>query len=225
MDLFLYKSKEYKAFLKAKISENNKIRGYQSRLASAAGCQKSFISQVLKSHVHLTLDHGARLCRFWKLDEAETDFFLTLIEHARAGSPELRGLLENKMRKARQQAEAVSGRFQKATKGSPQNMGEYYSTWYMAAIHVLLSVPGFETAKSISNRLQISVEIVKESLQKLKQMDLIAETESGWKVTKSDLFLPKGSNLTKAYHTAWRHKAITALLQNFTPPEPPGFKC
>jgi len=57
---------DYKDFLKIQIEENHEAYGYKSRLAKAANCQKSFLSQVLNSHIHLTPEHAVGLCQFWK---------------------------------------------------------------------------------------------------------------------------------------------------------------
>ncbi|MFX6794117.1 hypothetical protein ABTH15_20060, partial [Acinetobacter baumannii] len=78
-------TKDYKQFLLLQVAAHAGEYGYKSKLAVAAGCQKSFFSQVLNAHVHRTPEHALGLARFWKLNRLERDYFLELVNHARAG--------------------------------------------------------------------------------------------------------------------------------------------
>lgn len=206
----LYQDTDYKRFLAHTIAAN-KTRGYQTRLAKAAGCQKSFLSQVLNTHIHLTLDHAAGLCHFWQLNEMDSAYFLDLVNFARAGSRELKEFLKKRMNKARKQAEHIASRIEHATFLPVDHLVAYYSNWYMAAIHVLLSISEYQTLEAIAHRLRLPLDLVASCVQELCRMSLIEATDHGWKVLQSDLFLQEGSPLVKTYHTAWRHKAITNL--------------
>jgi len=63
----LFSSENYKAYLKSVLDGPGKERGYQSRLAEAAGCQRSYLSQVVHSTPHLTPEHAMGMAQFWKL--------------------------------------------------------------------------------------------------------------------------------------------------------------
>src|SRR5436309_16129314 len=97
--LFTYTS--YKAYLIDRIEQNKDLRGYQSQLARAAGCQRSFLSQVLNGKFDLSREHAAELSRFWGLDPLETEYFIGLVDLARAGSGHLRKLTETKLATSR----------------------------------------------------------------------------------------------------------------------------
>jgi hypothetical protein len=157
------------------------------------------------------LDHAAGLCRFWKLNDDDTDYFLNLVSLARAGSRGLKQLLEKRIERARKRAEHIASRIEHATLLPIDHLVSYYSSWYMAAIHVLLSIPEYRTANGIAERLHLPHDLVETCLQTLSSMRLIEPRAGGWAVLQGDLFLQEGSPLVKTYHTAWRHKAITNL--------------
>jgi len=83
----LLAAKDYRSFLLSVVEDPEKTRGYRKRLADEAGCQPSYLSQMLKGSVELTLEQAERLCGFWKLDELEAEIFLNLVLMGRAGSP------------------------------------------------------------------------------------------------------------------------------------------
>jgi uncharacterized protein (TIGR02147 family) len=213
----LYDSNDYKSFLRHKIFENRSVRGYKTRLARAAGCQKSFLSQVLNSHVHLTPDHAAGLCRLWKLEADEASYFLDLVAYARAATPALKGFIEQRLQQVRQQHKQVASRYANSKQLPLENLAEYYTSWHVAAVHVLMSVPGYSRSDALARRLKLSQESVNSTLKLLERMKLAQEQKNGeWKVLQHDLFLPRASPLVKSYHTAWRHKAAVQL-QNEEP--------
>ena len=60
---FIFVFEDYREYLKTKIEENKLIRGYQSKLATAAGCQRSILSQTVKGKMDLSRDQAAGLRR------------------------------------------------------------------------------------------------------------------------------------------------------------------
>lgn len=78
--MILYNYQDYKSYLRDRCAERSSARGFQSLLAKAAGCQAPFISQMLRSHVHITPDHACGLAEFLGLDEVETEYFLNLLD-------------------------------------------------------------------------------------------------------------------------------------------------
>src|SRR3954467_14180848 len=86
---------DYKDFLRRRIAEGG--RGYQAAVARAAGGKSSYLSQVPSGPVHLTPDHVANLCAFWKFSELESDYLLAMVGLARAATPTLKRSLHRQM--------------------------------------------------------------------------------------------------------------------------------
>lgn len=97
----VYEARAYKEFLNHKIQESKSVKGYKTILARAAGFSPSFLSQVIHGHIELTPEHALKMASFWNLDAFETDYFMLLVDRARAGSVGLRDHVEAKMLKFR----------------------------------------------------------------------------------------------------------------------------
>ena len=199
---------EYKLFIEAQIKANSALWGYRTQLAAAAGCQKSFLSQVMISHVHLTPYHAIGLSEFWALNEGETDYFLALLEHARAGSPRLRARLEARMRVLKRDRKDMSKRSQADEIEERAMETLYHSSWYWAAIHILVSIPEYRTLNAIAERLELPVNLVSESLQHLERMGLVENKKGVWTITAKNIHLGINSPMRETNHAQWRQRAL-----------------
>lgn len=95
----LFEANHYRDFINSKITTYFKVRGYRTRLAKAAGFSPSFLSQVMHETVELTPEHAIRLAQFWEMNETETEYFMLLVDHGRAGSITLRNHIKSRMDK------------------------------------------------------------------------------------------------------------------------------
>jgi uncharacterized protein (TIGR02147 family) len=216
MDIFAISN--YRDIIRQYVKSNKNERGYQKILAKAAGCQPSYLSQVLNSHVHLTPDQGGGFCDFWGFDEDETDYFINLILLERSSSGYLKRNLERKISELREKKLNFSERFKKmenALETMETNvLVEYCSSWYWVAVHVLLTIPGYQSPEKIASHLGMSEGFVKKCLERLVEMNIIAKTEDGWQPLKENLHIPKESPLLISYHTTWRQQALRRI-QNY----------
>ncbi len=209
----VFDADDYKDFLRAAIAGQKGTRGYQARLAEAAGCQKTYLSQVLHTEVQLTPDHAAGLCAFWGFDADETAYFLDLVGVARAGTKALRDVLSARLARTRAASENLARRFKKPALVSESDQLRYYSAWYWSAIHVLCGIPAGWTEKSIAARLKLPVDLVQEVLAAMTEMRLVAKLRTGWTATQRDLHLPGDSALTTINHFNWRQRAMARLQE------------
>lgn len=199
---------DYKSYIRLTVRQNQKKHGYRSRLAEAAGCQKSFFSKVMSGSTHLTAEHAAGLVAFWKLPEIDAEYFIELVQLERAGTPELRARIEKRIEKLRQDQNDLAKRFQEATNVSEEHAQVYYSSWQYLAIHYLLSIPQFRTVETISKRLHCPEDLVLQILMFLREMGLIQSDNNTWLMNGRSYHLPRSSHLTQMNHTHWRTRAI-----------------
>src|SRR5580698_6182945 len=81
---------DYKSFIKEIEGARSELqRGFRTRLAEAAQCQSAFVSQVLNTGAHFSLEQGLRVAKFLNLDKEESQFFILLLEKNRAGTKDL----------------------------------------------------------------------------------------------------------------------------------------
>lgn len=211
----IYQFKDYKSFIIKKIQDNAHIKGYRSQLALAAGCGRSFMSQALNSHIHLTLDHGAGLCEFWDLDNERTDYFLDLMNFERAASRPLRKSLQKRLDAQRAASRRVGKRpMESEALSAGLKEALYYSSWHTAAVHVLTTVPGYQTVRAIAQRLELPSSLVERTLRDLESIGLVQMEKDKWVVKGGSVHLPKASPLSSINQSNWRDRAVRHLGSN-----------
>src|SRR5438270_8428695 len=75
-------------------------------------------------------------------------------------------------------------------------------------MHILVSIPEYQTAAAISDRLDLPIELVKYALTQLEFMGLVERNENRWRVGKRDIHLPENSVMNELNHTHWRLRAL-----------------
>jgi uncharacterized protein (TIGR02147 family) len=198
---------DYKEYVRSIVQRNAAIRGYQTKLSRAAGCTPSFLSQVLHSSVHLTPDHGAGLVSFWELPELDADYFMALIHEARAASPQLRKMVSRTKEGIRKRKFDLAKRFQASRLTKEESEFIYYSGWQWSAIHVLLSIPKYQTASELANRLGMSPGLITDYILQLQKMGLVAQRGRQFRTVEHNVHLPKESAVGPLHHLNWRHRA------------------
>jgi len=199
---------DYRAILRARIEANRHIRGYQAQLAKAAGCQRSVLSQVLRGALEITRDQAGGLCQFWHFSDQETEFFLCLVDLVRCKNSGLETFLKKKISLLRADHADLSKKLTKEKLGEQEAQLFYYSSWIPAAIHILLSIPGFDQAEKIAKRLGLPVKLVQKNLGRLGDIGVAKLNGTKWEIQKRDLNLPHTSALREIHHINWRQRAI-----------------
>jgi uncharacterized protein (TIGR02147 family) len=201
---------DYKEFISKKIDQNRTTRGYRSELAKAAGCQLSFLSQVVHGPVHFTPEHALGATLFWQMKPLECAYFVELVNLARAGSPELRAFLKRRLSALKQEQEALNADVQRVARPCPEFSRTYYSEWYVAAIHAITTVSEYQTVGNISRRLSLKEEAVQNSLLFLEESGLVRRNNDRWE--NAEPTIPKPSEGTLGYlnHLHWRQRALVS---------------
>jgi uncharacterized protein (TIGR02147 family) len=207
----IYLVNSYREFLEKKIFANKHVRGYKSRLATAAGCHSSYLSQVLKGSVDLSLDQAMNIADFWRLDENETDFFLDLLLRDRAGNPKLRDFYEHRLRRGRETRDIIAGMYGKCTTLPLEAATLYYSSWHFAAVQVLAVTPEYSSVDRMASRLRLAPSMIKEALASLEAMGVIAKDGDRWVEVGEGIYLPRNSPMNSTNHINWRQRAIANI--------------
>jgi uncharacterized protein (TIGR02147 family) len=203
LKLDIYQYEDYRLFLTDLIGKNASIKGFRTRLATAARCQKSFLSQVMTGTVHLTPDHAANIATYLKFDHDETSFFIDMVIYARAGSEALKTFLMERIAQSTMEKQKIANRFNEATQIDFQHHAAFYSRWYVSATYMLLGQT--QNLDEISHRLGIALSVVESTVETLKRIGLTVRDEEGLLINKeSNLFL-KESPFRNAFLSSWRH--------------------
>ncbi len=201
--------------MKVKLEGEGK-RGQLSRAAEALNCQVSFLSRVLKTEAHITLDQAFMLTKFWKLNPEDCDYFSTLVELERAAEPQYRQHLNRRVEGLRESHESLQKRTRKQDFPIAEQQAMYFSSWLWSALHFLTAIPEYQNSKKLSARLGLSEASLIENLKRLEQFKLISSgPHNQWKYASGQFHLPKNSPFVVQHHQNWRNKAVMDA-QNFS---------
>src|ERR1700722_7138089 len=152
----VFDTREYKVFLKSWVtSQPQKGRGLLSRMAEETALSPAMISQIFNGDKHLSPEAANDVARFVGLNDDETEYFLLLVNLARAGTASLRDRLERKAR-AEQKKATETGKKMRPTHELPEIVNAlFYSHWLYTGVLLLASGPQFGGVDSISHHLHI----------------------------------------------------------------------
>lgn len=211
MSLSIFDHFDYKKYLVLALNAENHPRGVRSRLAEELGCEPAFISRVLNGNAHFSQENALTISEFLKHSSAESEFFILLLLMNRAGSKTLKDFYTKLIEKIRRSRQEISQRVRSSEELSLQNQVTYYSSWYYAAIHTLLLIPGFSEKNKIYDYLKIPKETVSLALDFLVRSGLVKETQGKYHTVHSRLHLGRQSPLISKHHANWRNQALQSV--------------
>jgi uncharacterized protein (TIGR02147 family) len=203
----LFQTLKYRKFIEDVIASQAVQRGYRKQLAECAGCQPAYFSQVMAEKVELTPEQAERLCQFWGLSVLEGEYFFELVSFSRAGTSSLRKRLHRRLDDIKNQWLNSVETFDKPSIDDSKQASLYYSHWLHSAIHLLLTVPGFDQAQQIANHLQQPLERVVGVLGDLESTGLVIKTQRGWKTTNAQIHATNKDFFAEIHHKNWRLQA------------------
>lgn len=204
----LFSSKDYPSFLLEWLNRQDRQHGLKSEMAKAMDCQNAHLTRVLRGEAHLTMDQAFRLSQHLGLSKAESQFFLKLVEHDRAGDPQYRLHLKKDMEQIKRDQENLSKRFQQSSLGDFEKEMTYYSSWHWIALHFITEIPRFQGVREIADKLGLSEDYVHRSLQVLEKFKLVKRNSKRWTLNTGSIHLPKTSPLNSVQHGNWRSRAV-----------------
>lgn len=210
MDIF--RERDYKNYLRERISlAPAEGHGLRSKLARALNCQTAYISRVLNGDAHLSAEQAMATAVFFDLGQEETQFFLTLVQFTRAGTPALRKHLQSELDQAAQKRLILRDRLKVKEAISPEDHAIYFGHWHYAAVHALISVPAFQETNLIARRLHLPPKRAQEVLDFLLSRGLIQRKKDKYAVGTRRLHLAADSSMVNKHHVNWRLRAIHSL--------------
>lgn len=204
--IFTYKN--YKHFLKTILDEK---RGSRKELALHLNCQSGYISQVLQDLSEFSLEQGIKICSFLNLTEEESHFFMLLLQKEKAGNNELKKYFEEQISKIKNERNDIKKRLKIKTELNIEDYHQYYSSWEYAAVHILTSIPHFQTKEKIKSKLGLTTPRLNEVLDFLLNKGLIEEKNNKYTIGKVRIHISKDSPFIISHHKNWRQHSIYAL--------------
>lgn len=199
---------DYIDFMKEMIKSHRSVYGYKAAIADSAGCQRSYLSQVLAGHSHLTVEHAAGLSDFFEFNDLEQEYFLNLVLLARASSLKLKAMLEKKISQMQQHQENILNRIvEKKEVLSDEAAAIFYSNWSYLAVLIATTIEELRTVKKLAVRLNLKEIYIEKLVEDLQRLGLLKNVNGEWVATNHTIHLPKNSPFNSLNHTHWRQLA------------------
>lgn len=202
---------DYKLFLRSRFPSVGQGRGMRTQLAESLGCQLAFISKVLNSEAHFSLEHAMRISEFLSLPSEDANYFLLLVSLGRSGSKALEQHYRRQVRLLLEKRAEIAQRVKAKQSLALEDQVIYYSSWVYGAIHVLVSIPEYQTKSALAKRLNVPLKQLTEQLDFLVSKGILAERNGCYSVGNARLHLDRQSPLIGEHHTQWRIRAIHSL--------------
>lgn len=212
MNVFSFST--YKEFLHSYISDH-KQKGMVSQVAAQCGCDRTYLSQVLNGKADLKPDHMIQFCDHLGLSDLESRYLLLVLLRDRSSAIEARKSLQSKIDKLKQEALALTAKIkskEKTEEIDEASRSQYYSHWSYCAIHILTSIPEFQTAPALATKLSIPLEVIQRILRELLEMKAIKRDKDKYIHSSADIYLPRQHPQSYAHHLNWRMKAVERSL-------------
>jgi uncharacterized protein (TIGR02147 family) len=212
----LFEFEDYKSFLNEKLDDLDKGgRGSRARMSRFIGCQTAYTAQVLRGSAHLSLEQAEAINEFLGHTEDQGAYFLLLIQWQKAGTQKLRMRFRKQLDDLRKSRAVLKNRLEVPAHLTEHYQMTYYSSWIFGAIHALVSIPGFQDAEKIGERLGLEVRQVSEALDFLFQARVLEKTKKGEiKIGTGQIHLGTDSPLVRKHHLNWRLQAMMAIEKN-----------
>ena len=186
--------------------------GQNILLAKHLDVHTSLISQIFAGTKELTLDQGALAGDFFGLTELEADYFLCLIQLARAGNESLRKKTRRTLNAIRKQASDLGQQTKYPKVLTDDQRVLFYSDWSFSAARQLSAISPlrpFDLAKTLG----IPIAAAKKILEFLIATGLCKETKAGAITGPSRTFIEQSSPWARIHHKNWRDRAHLSVAQ------------
>ncbi|MBN8542353.1 MAG: DUF4423 domain-containing protein [Deltaproteobacteria bacterium] len=188
-------------------------RGTRTRLARAAACSPSWLTRVLAGTVHLTPDQALGIAVHLHLSEAETDYFLLLVDQERAATPAMKKRLQVRIDRLRRDGKKLAPSVKVDSKVSEEGAIKYYSSWVNAAVHVACMIKA-QSPKDLSEILNLPVKQITKTLRELGQLGLLTASGDTWSANSKNVHLPATHPIARLTHTLWRNRTNQFLQES-----------
>lgn len=208
----VFEFKDYKEFLNQWLKEHPKGgRGQPTKLSDYLRVSTTLLSQVLKGDKHFSLETAAEITEYVGLNEKETEYFLLLVEHQRAGGFKLKKILEKKVEREQQAGAQLQNRLQKDRQLTGEETMQFYSSWMYSAIRLLSAIPEMSDAQTIGQRLNIPLSTVNSVIQFLLEKQLCVMKDNKLTYGAYRTHIGKDSPFVVKHHQNWRVKGFQSM--------------
>jgi uncharacterized protein (TIGR02147 family) len=214
----VFKFEDYKEYVRERVrSMPHRGKGQFKRIAEELGVHTSLLSQVFNGPRELSLEQACLLANYFGMDATEKEYFVLLVQLARAGNDALRTLTREQLARLRRLA-AGEAEPRALVRPGEAKLGltdlerqTLYSNWYFTAVWLATSIPGLSSTDAIAERLSLPQNLVRQVLEFLVSAGLCEKKDGRFRIGPNREFLYNDSPYAGRNHISWRLRAIDRL--------------
>ena len=203
----------YRSYLKNYLEAlPNRGHGEMSKIAAHLKIHSTLVSMIFSGERDLTYEQGYDLCDYLDLTEPETEYFLLLVQHIRAGNTRLKAHFEGKLKAIKEQRTKIENVFDHERRLKDNEKAVFYSTWLYSAIRLFCDThKKGRTVEEISSHFRISRQKAQEHIQFLKSVGLVAEEKGHFSLGSNRTYLENDSPYLPRHHVNWRTRSLNVI--------------
>ncbi len=209
--MIIWEFLDYRQYLHQRMGSYRSRTGLRKRLAQAIPVHSTFVSQVLLGKNDFSLEQAEAVNLFFEHTEDEGEYFILLILKDRAGHSTLKKRFEKKINKMRDQRLNIKARLKVQNSTSDKDREKYYSNSIHSAIHVLCSIPQFQTIDALAYALKLSKSKINNMVDFLIQLGILNQNKEKIFSVENHIHLGNEDELILKHHINWRQNSINSL--------------
>lgn len=206
-----FKYLDYQAYLKAYIQQKPKGgRGELRRIAEALGVSPTLMSQILAGSKDFSLEQAEGFTRYAGFNTLEQEYFLALVQYARAGTTSLKKLLRAKIDELKTKSSEVENRLSEKNELSDEEKAVYYSSSIYASVWLYTSTSKLgRTMEECMERFDLERTQTAKVLNFLTTVGLCLSDGLHYKMSESrSVHVPRSSPHFQQHLKNWRLSAF-----------------
>ena len=204
----VFSFRTYRDYLVSYVGDQEVSWGVLTKLSKAAGCHRPYLTKVIAGEAHLTSSQLFALAKYWQLSETQTEYLLRLLEIEKASQVDYRDYLIQKNQQLKSREEKLDRMVARHVLQPEAKNLQYYSSWIWSAVHMITSIPGFQTVGAISNKLNLTPSHVESVLSDLLSWGSVKRERGKWSYAGNEHHVPSHTPLVNLHHTNWRNQAL-----------------
>lgn len=208
----IFEHQNYKDFVQYRLSTlPKKGYGQYGKLARQLGVNAVVVSQIFKGDRELNMDQALEVSQFLGLSSLEEEYFLLLVQLARAGTSKLKAYIRVQMDRLRSEAGDLQKVVTRTQELSDEAKAIYYSSWYYSGTRLLLGSDERHTVPDLAERLGLPNEKMRYIVDFLLRHGLATEQNGSLRSAPSQTHLGANSPHISRHHTNWRMKGLERI--------------
>ncbi|MBC7754890.1 MAG: TIGR02147 family protein [Moraxellaceae bacterium] len=201
-NIFEYKS--YRQYIKDCLELKGLKSGLKKRASEFLSVHTTFISQVTLGKADFSLDQSEKINQFLKHTDEEGEYFLELVIFERASDPKLRERYELKINNKIAEQTQISKRLIKRTEISDDDQDKFYTSYIYGLLHVLSSIPAFQTREKLIHEVGYSPKVVHQAIDFLLKIGILKQSNEKIICGEQHVHLTNESKNIWKHHANWR---------------------